>query len=109
MVWSPDGRRVAYATSTPAEGTAAAPDVRAHLTWRLLALDAEQGQGLFDAQGAVGEVAQVLGWDNGSPQVVIRRPLIPATRIAGDVGRWRDTLYRLRFDPPPAQLVPLTP
>lgn len=108
-VWSPAGDRLAYATSALVGVAATAPDVRAHLTWRLVALDAAAGQALFDQQGTVGEVAQVLGWDAGGALVTIRRPLIPATRIAGPVGHWRDTPYHLRLAPPPAQLVPLTP
>ncbi len=108
-VWAPAGDRLAYATSVPVEVAATAPDVRAHLTWRLVALDVVLGQVLFDQQGTVGEAAEVLGWDAGGALVTIRDPLIPATRIAGPAGQWRDTPYHLRLSPPPAQLVPLTP
>ncbi|MDQ2806040.1 MAG: hypothetical protein M3Z04_03835 [Chloroflexota bacterium] len=108
-VWSPAGERLAYATSAPLAVAATAPDVRAHLTWRLVVLDAAAGQVLFDQQGSVVEAAQVLGWDAVGALVTIRRPLIPATRIAGPVGQWRDTPYHLRLTPPPVQLVPLTP
>ena len=109
VVWSPAGRRLAYATSVPLGVAPTAPDVRAHLTWRLVALDAAAGQVLFDQQGTVEEVAQVLGWDAEDALVTLRRPLIPATSIPGQAGQWRDTPYHLRFSPAPAQLVPLTP
>ncbi len=108
-IWSPMSDRLAYADRTPLGVAPTALDARAHLTWRLVVLDAGAGRVLFDQQGTEPATAQVLGWDAGDVQVIIRRPLVPATRIVGAAGQWRDTPYRLRFNPAPPQLVPLTP
>jgi hypothetical protein len=64
---------------------------------------------LFDQTGAPGETAQVLGWDSVGAQVVVRRPLIPATAIPGEAGKWQDTAYHLRLSPAPARLEPYAP